>query len=62
MTQLTKSLEGRHTRSARPSFANYLSSFWRARSTLAFLMCVPLISIIAALWSIPFSIRSTSRC
>ena len=37
-----------------PSFASYMRDFWHARSTLAFLFCVPLIAIIAGLIIYPF--------
>jgi len=39
---------------SRPTFAVYLREFWRKRSTLAFLLCVPLMSIIGGLVVYPF--------
>jgi multiple sugar transport system permease protein len=37
-----------------PSFGTYLRNFWHARSTLAFLLCMPLIAIIGGLIVYPF--------
>jgi multiple sugar transport system permease protein len=39
---------------SRPTFAVFLRDFWRKRSTLAFLLCVPLIAIICGLVVYPF--------
>jgi multiple sugar transport system permease protein len=39
---------------AAPGFGTYLRNFWHARSTLAFLMCMPLIAIIGGLILYPF--------
>ena len=39
---------------AAPGFGTYMRNFWHARSTLAFLMCMPLIAIIGGLIVYPF--------
>ena len=39
---------------AAPSFGAYMLNFWHARSTLAFLLCMPLIAIIGGLIVYPF--------
>lgn len=52
MARDTATFDG--TMRARPSFGVYLRNFWRKRSTLAFMLCVPLIAIIAGLVVYPF--------
>jgi multiple sugar transport system permease protein len=52
MARDTASFDG--TLQSRPTLAAYLHEFWRKRSTLAFLLCVPLISIIGGLVVYPF--------
>jgi multiple sugar transport system permease protein len=52
MARDTATFDG--TTRARPSFGVYLRNFWRKRSTLAFMLCVPLIAIIAGLVVYPF--------
>jgi multiple sugar transport system permease protein len=39
---------------AAPGFGEYMRDFWHARSTLAFMLCLPLIAIICALVVYPF--------
>ena len=39
---------------AAPGFGGYMRDFWHARSTLAFLFCLPLIAIIGGLIVYPF--------
>jgi multiple sugar transport system permease protein len=52
MARDTATFDG--TIGSRPGFGTYLRDFSRRRSTLAFLLCVPLISIIAGLVVYPF--------
>jgi multiple sugar transport system permease protein len=52
MARDTATFDG--TLHSRPTFAVYLRDFWRKRSTLAFLLCVPMIAIIGGLVVYPF--------
>jgi len=52
MARDTATIDG--TIGSRPTFAVYLRDFWRKRSTLAFLLCMPLIAIIGGLVVYPF--------
>ncbi len=52
MARDTATIDG--TMHSRPTFAVYLRDFWRKRSTLAFLLCVPLIAIVCGLVVYPF--------
>jgi multiple sugar transport system permease protein len=55
MARQSASLNGRAgALRAGPSFGTYLRNFWHARSTLAFLLCMPLIAIIGGLIVYPF--------
>jgi hypothetical protein len=47
MARDTATIDG--TMHSRPTFAVYLRDFWRKRSTLAFLLCMPLTAIICGL-------------
>jgi multiple sugar transport system permease protein len=52
MARDTATIDG--TMHSRPTLAVFLRDFWRKRSTLAFLLCVPLIAIICGLVVYPF--------
>jgi len=55
MARQSASLNGRvGALRAAPRFGTYLRNFWHARSTLAFLLCMPLIAIIGGLIVYPF--------
>ncbi len=54
MARTSAVLNERRLSSAAPSFRTYMRGFWQQRSTLAFLMCLPLILIIAGLVVYPF--------
>jgi multiple sugar transport system permease protein len=54
MARQSASLNGRAAVRPAPRFGRYMRNFWHARSTLAFLMCMPLIAIIGGLIVYPF--------
>jgi multiple sugar transport system permease protein len=54
MARQSASLNGRAAVRPAPRFGRYMRNFWHARSTLAFLMCMPLIAIIGGVIVYPF--------